>query len=134
MNPLSRRQILTHLAASPYLFFGLSGCQTENFTQFAEILSQHLDRKDLAYKVGKAYVKYTSHGETPDLAELVISISKQIGIKYSDLTTLPVDIQRHRLGKQIRADFKEERVIEIVGWVLSNTEIKLSLLVYLLQN
>ncbi len=86
------------------------------------LLGGHL----LAAKVGDRYLALT-----PDEADRDTLIARLALERFADLvepTSAEITAERTRLRKEHREDFKAGRVVEINGWILSLTEVRVAAL------
>ena len=129
----TRRRFIQTLVISISLPELVAGCTKIDYRPLAEKLTQTLARNDLAHKVAKGFLIYVEPDKKLDMIKIVESILAVLPISETDLNSIKPGPLEELLHRRIEMDFEEENVAQVVGWVLSDTEIKLCLLAYILK-
>ena len=124
MTDHGRRRFVAHLlslgalGASPGTAWAASS--TTPHDPVASTLSRLLGHPESAVVVGRAYLLIAPDAREPARLIDLLSASCDGLALDADLDTL-----RPRLGRRIRQDFAEGRVVDVDGWRLSLTEARL---------
>ena len=129
----TRRRFIQSFVISTSMPALVTGCTKIDYHHLAEKLTQTLARNDLAHSVAKGFVKYIDPDKQLDMIKIVESILAVLPISETDLNFIKPGPLEELLHRRIEIDFEEENVAQVVGWVLSDTEIKLCLLAYSLK-